>query len=145
MSLKTMIIGTTAAVALSLGGLAVAGPAMATPTASTTAAPKTATIDQGAKGQHLRRRVAIVVVSAKTIGITPKDLVSQLKAGKSIAAVATVHGVDPQKVVNALVTAGDTRIDGALAANKITTDHANQLKTQLPQRVQKAVNAHYSS
>src|SRR5919201_5313300 len=43
--------------------------------------------------------------AAATIGVTPEDLRGQVRGGKTIAQIATEHGVDPNTVVNAVVTA----------------------------------------
>jgi hypothetical protein len=129
--------------ALLAGGMASAGEAgAATPNASTTA-PQTANKGQGnawlrAHRKELRR--AGVVISAKTIGITPKVLVTDLKAGNSIAGVATQHSVSPQTVVNALVSAADGKINQAVTAGKLTSTQANKIEAALPARVTKAVN-----
>jgi hypothetical protein len=54
-----------------------------------------------------------VAIAAKAIGIDAKDLAAELKAGKTVAQVAQEHGVDPQKVVDAIVDAGTKRLQAA--------------------------------
>jgi uncharacterized protein (DUF433 family) len=61
--------------------------------------------------QQARR--GLVATAAKTIGIQPKDLVAQLRAGKTVAQVAQAHGVDPQTVIDAIVKAGTRRLTAA--------------------------------
>jgi hypothetical protein len=80
------------------------------------------------------------VISAKTIGVTTKDLVTELRSGKSVADVAGEHGVSVQTVVNALVTAADGRVDKAVAADKLTSAQATAVKAKLPTWVAKVVN-----
>jgi uncharacterized protein (DUF433 family) len=99
-----------------------------------------------AKRRHLRkvvvrteRRKALAIAST-TIGISSKDLVSEVKSGKTVADVATEHSVNPQKVIDAVVSAGDHQIDTLLAGNRITQDRATTLKTKLVERVTKLVN-----
>ena len=77
---------------------------------------------------------------AKTIGITPQTLAADLKAGSSVAGVATEHNVSPQTVVNALVSAADTQINNAVTAGKLTSTEANRIETVLPTFVTKAVD-----
>ncbi len=95
-------------------------------------------------GQHHKRRhqllQAIVKTSADTIGIDSKTLVTELRSGSSIAQVARNHGVEPQKVVDALVAKGNERIDKAVADGKLDADRAAQLKAKLPGMAEKAVN-----
>jgi hypothetical protein len=64
--------------------------------------------------------------AAKTIGIAPTDLMKALASGQSIADVAKARGVDPQKVIDALVADAKAKLDKAVAAGKITQDQANQ-------------------
>ena len=49
--------------------------------------------------------------AAATIGVSPEELRSQIRSGKTIAQIATDHGVDPNTVVNAVVTALTQQID----------------------------------
>ena len=62
--------------------------------------------------------------AAKAIGITTDQLRTELKAGKTIAAVAKENGVDRQKVIDAMVTAGEKRLDEAKAALPEAVAHA---------------------
>jgi transposase-like protein len=85
------------------------------------------------------------VLAAKTIGVTPAALKQEVKAGKSVADVATEHGVQPQTVIDALVQAGDKKIEAAKTAGKITAAQATNLENRLPTLVTKLVNAHHGS
>ena len=125
------------------GGLAIAGPAGAAAPTAAAAAP-----GHAGKGHlvawlrsHRRElRKDGLDLSAKTIGITPSELRTDLKAGNSIAGVATQHDVTPQTVVNALVSAADTKINQAASAHKLTSTQANKIEAWLPGRVTKIVN-----
>lgn len=77
---------------------------------------------------------------ANRIGISADDLMTELRAGQSIADVARAHGVDPQLIVNDLVSAGTTKIDEAVAAGKLPTDKAEKIKGELPEMMQKLVD-----
>ncbi len=81
-----------------------------------------------------------LAISAKTIGITPQQLGADLKAGNSIAGVASQHNVGVQTVVNALVTAADGRINQAVSAGKVNATVAHRVEAKLPNRVTKIVN-----
>ena len=90
---------------------------------------------------HRRQiRRAGIAISAKTIGVTPKELVTELRSGKSIAGVAGEHGVSAQTVIDAIVSAADTRVNQAVANNKLTSAEANKIESALPGYVAKAVN-----
>jgi|GEM_PF-2782560 len=84
-----------------------------------------------------RRHVA--EVAAKTIGISRDDLVTALRDGSSIADVAEKNGVDPAKVVDALVADATTRIDAAVEDGKLPEERAARIKERLPERMQKLV------
>jgi len=96
------------------------------------------------KGRAVALRVAlrrgVVKTSAKTIGVTPRDLVTGLKSGKSIAQIAQAKGVDPQTVITAIVTAGSTKVDAAVTAGKINAARAAKIKQRLPALAAKVVN-----
>ena len=135
---KLLATAVTAAV-LASGGVAVAG---ATGD-SGSSAPATATsTDQAAHPRaHRRLQVAKLALStsAKTIGISAKDLVTQLRDGKTVAEVAQAHDVDPQTVEDAITKAIDDRIDQAVAAGKLEEPRAATLKDKVAERVQKFV------
>jgi polyhydroxyalkanoate synthesis regulator phasin len=80
-----------------------------------------------------------IKLAADTIGVEPTDLVKDIRSGKSIADVAKANKVDPQKVIDALVKAGDARIDQALANGTIDKDKADKAKASLPGRAKHLV------
>jgi hypothetical protein len=149
---KTIASASVAAV-LGLGGISVAGAASTssstpassstTPTAAAPAQPAAKTPEAKKAARALRRRHVVrrgVVTAAKTIGIKPVDLAKELRSGKTIAEVATAHGVQPQAVIDALKTAATAKIEKAKAANKITADRATKLEARLDKIVPKFVD-----
>jgi uncharacterized protein (DUF433 family) len=88
---------------------------------------------------ELRKRFAkeAATVAAKAIGITPKELATEVKSGKTVAQVATDHQKNPQDVISALVTAIDKRID---ASPKLSADRKTSIKAKVPARVTNFVN-----
>jgi transposase-like protein len=89
--------------------------------------------------RHARRGAA--VVAAKTIGIEPSALRDAVKGGQSVADVATSHDVEPQAVIDAVVSAANTRLDAAVSAGKVKAERATKIKAHLTERVTKLVNA----
>jgi hypothetical protein len=87
---------------------------------------------------ELRKQLSseAVRVAAKSIGITPQQLMTDVKGGKTVAQVATDNHKNPQDVVNALVTAIDTRID----KTKLPDDLKASLKEKVPAKVTNFVN-----
>jgi polyhydroxyalkanoate synthesis regulator phasin len=82
----------------------------------------------------------MVGVAANTIGVQPSDLASELKSGKSVADVANEHNVDPQTVVQAIVDAGNKRVDQAVTNGKLTSTQADKIKSRLSDAATKFVN-----
>ncbi|MCL4292609.1 MAG: hypothetical protein KJ056_06210, partial [Acidimicrobiia bacterium] len=93
----------------------------------------------GARHRRATARRHVAEVAAKTIGISHDDLVAALRDGSSIADVAEKNGVDPSKVVDALVADATTRIDAAVEDGKIPEERAARIKERLPERMQKLV------
>jgi ribosomal protein S20 len=94
----------------------------------------------GQKGQRGERAQLAIQTAAATIGVAPDDLRSQIKAGKTIAQVATEHGVDPANVVNAVIAALSQQIDQAAAQGTLDANRAAQAKQKLPDFVNRFVN-----
>ncbi len=97
------------------------------------------------KGDHQRglgkgMREGVLATVAKTIGVSPGDLLKALKSGKSIAQVAQAKGVDVQKVQGAIVTAANAKIDAAVKAGKLDAAKAAKLKQRLPEMAKRIVN-----
>ena len=115
-----------ALVGSTLGNPLASGAQDGTSTTTTTAPSGTAKTDAGDRGGRGGRGVDLEV-AAETLGITTDELRTQLEAGKSLADVAKAEGVDKQKLIDALVKAGEERLDEAKAA--------------LPERVAEAVDA----
>jgi polyhydroxyalkanoate synthesis regulator phasin len=89
------------------------------------------------RGQILK---GALETAADTIGIEPRALLAEIKSGKTVAEVATANNVEPQAVIDALVAAGNAKLDEAAASGRITPERANELKAALPERAAKFVN-----
>jgi uncharacterized protein (DUF433 family) len=72
--------------------------------------------------------------------VSPQDLAGQIRGGKTVAAVATEHDVDPNSVVNAVVAALTQQIDQAAAQGKVDGNRADQAKQKLPNFANRFVN-----
>lgn len=90
----------------------------------------------GPRGRHGKN----LEVVAGAIGIDPAALRTELQSGKTIAEVAQAHGVDVQKVIDALVGDLKTRLDADVAAGRITQAQADQKLAGAPARIADMVN-----
>jgi len=92
---------------------------------------------QGRRGHGARLALQ---TAATTIGVSPQDLAGQIRDGKTVAAVATEHSVDPANVVNAVVAALTQQIDQAAAQGKIDANRVEQAKQKVPNLANRFVN-----
>ena len=75
----------------------------------------------------------------KYLGLTPQELRSELRAGKSLAQIATAHGKTVDGVVDAVVAPAKARLDRAVANGHLTRQRADELLGRLTDAVEKAV------
>ena len=73
-------------------------------------------------------------------GITLQDVTTAMRSGKSLGDIANDKGKSRDGLVQALVTAANTRIDKAVADNKLTADQATALKTKVAGEIAKFVD-----
>jgi hypothetical protein len=74
------------------------------------------------------------------LGVSASDLLTQLRSGKSLAAIATANGKSVSGLVDALKTAAVKRLDAAVAAGKLTSAQETQIVSTLTQRLTDFVN-----
>ena len=141
--MKRVIVTALAVGLLTLGtaGVASAQTTGGSSTSPSTPAPNGSTKHRG----HPRVALAVVGVSAKTLGVKPRDLVTALCGGQTLEAVAGQHGKSAQDLETALVQAADQRIDKAQQSGKIDATKAATLKTSAQARVTKLVTSYHPS
>jgi hypothetical protein len=79
---------------------------------------------------------------ADILGLTPEELRDALAEGKTLGEIADETGTR-QDLIDALVEAGNERIDAALEADRITEDEAANLREQTAQRVEDLINGEF--
>ncbi len=137
--LKQLIAPVVVSGALLAGGVATAGVAgAATPAATATthhATGRHATrgeIRAWLKAHRKEIRRDVVTTSATAIGITPATLVTDLRAGHSIAQVAAANGSSAQAVDTALVSAADGVVSRAVLDHQLTAAQGQWIDARLP-------------
>jgi hypothetical protein len=151
MKLSTLIATATTAAVLGTAGVSIAGATTSGNSSSPTnaAAPAAGAAQQPAakdgasalrrhRRRHLRR--AAFRLAAKTIGITPQQLRQEVLGGQTIGEVATAHNVQPQTVIDAIITAANKKIDAAHDAGKLTDAQVSKLKARVATVVPRFVN-----
>ena len=79
--------------------------------------------------------------AAKALGMSDTDLVTALRSGKSLAAIAKEKGVDVQKVIDALVAEAKQRLADAVKDGRLTQAQADQRLKDLTARITERVNS----
>jgi polyhydroxyalkanoate synthesis regulator phasin len=87
-----------------------------------------------------RARLGIVRASAQAIGIAPKDLVTELKDGKSIADVAAEHNVPLDAVKSQITDGAKARLDQAVQDGKITQEQEDRALQKLADNLDAILN-----
>jgi hypothetical protein len=82
-----------------------------------------------------------IAAAAKYLGLNPRQLRSQLRAGKSLAQIAKAKGKTTAGLENAITAAVTARLDKAVAANRITRAQEKKLLSRLSSRLDALVNA----
>jgi len=95
---------------------------------------------QGGPGRGGPGHAAEMTAVAKALGITETDLQTQLKAGKSLAAIAKAKGVPLQTVIDAIVAQEKTELAAAVKAGRLTQAQADQMSKDVVARVTAEVN-----
>jgi hypothetical protein len=89
------------------------------------------------QGQTPQQKIAAAAgklmldAAANTLGMSPRDLLGELRDGLTLAEIAQQKGVDPTKLKTAMLAAVNARIDEAVKNGRLTQDKANELKVKL--------------
>ena len=82
-----------------------------------------------------------LATAAKYLGLSESDLRTKLRNGQSLADVAKAQNKDVNGLEDALVAAQKTKLDGLVAAKKLTQSQADAILSQLKSHVDDLVNA----
>ncbi len=70
--------------------------------------------------------------TAKETKLSKRDLLQELRDGKTLAQVATAHSVDPKAIVDASVQQATKRLNVLVDKSKVKRDEADKLIAELP-------------
>lgn len=91
--------------------------------------------------RHIGKAAKIeLTVAAQYLGITTDELRGELRAGKSLAQVATAKGKSDQGLIDALAAKAFERIDKAVANGKLPAERAEQMKQRAVEMLTNLVN-----
>lgn len=149
--LVIIVLALVAGFAVAYAGPSAASAQTTTPTTSTTQ-PK----GEGAKSGNFKHfskfkghefgpaSKAALNAAAKALTITTDELKAQLKAGKSVANVATDKKIDLQTVKDAILAAIKSELDTRVKDNKITQTQADARYKKASDNIDKLVNAKFT-
>ena len=89
---------------------------------------------------HRHGRRGIFKAAADYLGLTPTQLFQQLRAGNSLADVAKAQGKTVDGLEQAILAAAKTRLDQAVANNRITAAQEQNALDRLKGRLDTLVN-----
>ncbi|MEZ4667503.1 MAG: hypothetical protein R3E39_06240 [Anaerolineae bacterium] len=92
------------------------------------------------KMQQNRPIRELVQLIAQSTGLTPREVAQQVRDGSTLADLITTNGGDVQTVIGQAVASITERINQSVADGKLTQERADQLLTQLTERVTQAIN-----
>jgi hypothetical protein len=128
-------------IAVGLLTVGTAGVAAAQDTGAGSSSPTSQPAGTQTKAHHPHRRGAgVLAVTAKTLGVKPRELVTGLCGGQTIAQIASQHGKSTQDVIAALVKAADARIDQAVKAGRLDAAQAAHRTSKVEAQVTARVN-----
>ena len=78
--------------------------------------------------------------AAKALHLTPAQLMTELRSGSTLAAVAKQQGVGVDTLVSAIVTAEQAQLKAEVTAGRLTQQQADSIGVGLTQRVTDLVN-----
>jgi len=85
-------------------------------------------------------RGGLLKVAATYLGVTNAQLVTELRAGKSLAQVATAKSKSVDGLEQALLAALKQKVDAAVAAGRLPAARAQRLLERAPAHIERLVN-----
>jgi len=85
-------------------------------------------------------RARLLNISARYIGLTPKALRAELKAGSSLAQVAAAHGKSASGLRDALLKPFERQLDKATAAGRISAADAQARLARISARLDRIIS-----
>jgi polyhydroxyalkanoate synthesis regulator phasin len=84
--------------------------------------------------------VRVMDAAATVLGMTVNDLMTELKAGKSLVDVAAAKGINQEKLTADLLAQVKTQLDGLVSEGKLTQEQADNIYTQTESNIDQIVS-----
>ncbi|MEP7335609.1 MAG: hypothetical protein ABI717_07495 [Actinomycetota bacterium] len=85
-------------------------------------------------------RGGLLKAAGTYLGVTPQQLVTELRSGKSLAQVATAKSKSVDGLKQALLAALKQKVDAAVAAGRLDAARAQRLLERAPAHIERLVN-----
>ncbi len=98
---------------------------------------------QDNRGERLLRAAGaglLIQETAKQTNITQRDILKELRDGKTLTQIATAHNADPARIVAATVTTATTMINRFVENKRLTREQADALIAVLPAELNRLMN-----
>jgi lambda repressor-like predicted transcriptional regulator len=92
------------------------------------------------QGKRVYARGEMLRIAADYLGLSPKELVYELRSGTSLANVATARGKSVDGLEAALFAAFKPKVDAAVAAGRLDAARAQRLLERAPAHIHRLVN-----
>jgi lambda repressor-like predicted transcriptional regulator len=92
------------------------------------------------RGTRVYARGGVLRVAGNYLGLTPKELVYELRNGTSLADLAGAHGKSVDGLEAALFAAFKAKVDAAVAAGRLDAARAQRVLRRAPVHIHRLVN-----
>lgn len=86
-----------------------------------------------------QRAAAVLRLAADETGLTVRDILGEIRSGKSLADVLTANNVDVEAFIDTAVAAAKTRLDRAVTNGRVTQADADTRLEQFEQRLSERI------
>jgi hypothetical protein len=93
-----------------------------------------------ARAKHAHVRGGMLKAAGDYLGLSPKELVYELRSGTSLADVANARGKSLDGLARALFAAFKAKVDAAVAAGRLDATKAQKLLERAPGHIEQLVN-----
>lgn len=133
MSRKWMVLGAMVLVVLAL--LVGAGAALAQGPAGQTAGPVGYCGGFAAGMRWQGNSGSLVSTLANLLGVSPTEIIAQVREGKSLLDIASEKGITTEQIVNAVLDVREKRLAEAVAAGRISQEQADLMLENMRQNI----------
>ncbi len=87
-----------------------------------------------------RVRIGVLRLASQETGLTPREIVQEIRSGKSLGQVLTENGVDTATFIETAVSTLQERLNQAVTNGRLTQEQADQRVTEFRDRLTERIN-----